>query len=189
MPYADVTKRRTYHAGYMQQWRARQARPTPPPVPGATQLEASSWTREAQRLQAAAVQLQRQTTDVRSLHDPELLWRIHDVATLLVEVIGVLVTLPALPQHTADLPRRVAHAYTPAVPPLQPEARALAAQVDKAFNVWTIPSQAQRVLQQMAALLVRMTSEASGEAERPSSLVFPSVRRVAVSPCLPQGGQ
>jgi hypothetical protein len=79
----------------MQQWRARKARPTPPPVPVATSPEASRWASEAQRLQAAAVQLQRQTTDVRSLHDPELLWRVHDVATLLVKITGVLVTLPA----------------------------------------------------------------------------------------------
>ena len=86
----------------------------------------------------------------------------------MVEITGVLVKLPALSQHTADLPRRVAPAYTPAVPPLQTEARALAAQVDKAFDVWTVPSQAQRVLRQMAALLVQMAREASGEAESPT---------------------
>jgi hypothetical protein len=163
MPYADVTKRRTYHAGYMQQWRARQASPPPPHAPGATQPEASGWAREAQRLQAAAVELHAQAHDATT--PLAALLTLRSVTALVVEITGVLVTLPALSPHTADLPRRVAHAHTPAVSSLQPEARALAAQVDKAFASWTVPPAAQRVLRQMAALLVQMTSEASGEVE------------------------
>jgi hypothetical protein len=58
MPYADVTKRRTYHAGYMQQWRARKAQQTPVPVPGAPQLEASAaLVNEARRLHVEALEL------------------------------------------------------------------------------------------------------------------------------------
>jgi len=166
MPYADVTKRRTYHAGYMQQWRSRQARQTPPTLPRATQPEASGWAREAQRLQAAAVELHAQAHDATT--PLAALLTLRSVTALVVEITGMLVTLPALSPHTADLPRRVAHTNTLAVSPLQPEARALAAQVDKAFDVWTIPSQAQRVLRQIAALLVHMTSEALGEAESPT---------------------
>jgi hypothetical protein len=166
MPYADVTKRRTYHAEYMQQWRARQARPTHPHVSGATPREASRWARKAQRLQAAAVELHTQAHDATT--PLAVLLTLRSVTALVVEITGVLVTLPALAPHTADLPRRVAPTNTLAVKPLQPEARALAAQVDKAFDVWTVPFQAQRVLRQMAALLVHMTSEASGEAKSPT---------------------
>jgi hypothetical protein len=58
MPYADATKRRTYHAGYMQQWRARKAQQRPLPVPGAIPSEASAaLLEEARRLQAEALQL------------------------------------------------------------------------------------------------------------------------------------
>jgi hypothetical protein len=58
MPYADVTKRRTYHAGYMQQWRARKAQQTPVPVPGAIPPEASTaLVDEARRLHAEALAL------------------------------------------------------------------------------------------------------------------------------------
>lgn len=72
---------------------------TRPAVPGP---EAGALGDAAQRIHTTAHQLQRQTVEVRSLHDPELLWRVHDLATLLVEVTGLLVTLTAaaeVPAH------------------------------------------------------------------------------------------
>jgi hypothetical protein len=84
MPYADVTKRRTYHAGYMQQWRARQAQQTPSPLPAASALVAA-----AQQLATAAQALHRQAEDTNSV--PMLVQTLRQAARLLVEVTGLLV--------------------------------------------------------------------------------------------------
>lgn len=106
MPYADVTTRRTYHAEYMQQWRARKAQQTPSPLPAASQPEASALVHAAQQLDTArrmhtkADHLRRQTVELRSLYDPKLLEHVDqlaclhvEVTSLLAEIIGLLVQL------------------------------------------------------------------------------------------------
>jgi hypothetical protein len=99
MPYADVTKRRTYHAGYMQQWRARKAQQTPAPLPAASPPEASALVHAAQqlataqRLHTTADHLRRQTVELRSLYDPKLLEYVDQLACLHVEVTSLLVQI------------------------------------------------------------------------------------------------
>lgn len=98
---------------------AKHARPAPV-MPSLPDLKAAALVDAAQRIHTAAVQLQRQTVELRSLHDPDLLWRLHDVATLLAQVTGLLgevtaamAALPRQPQATAprhDMSRPLGHA-------------------------------------------------------------------------------
>jgi hypothetical protein len=82
MPYADVTKRRTYHAGYMQQWRARKAQQTPVPVPGAIPPEAAAaLVDEARRLHAEALEL--------AYHPARVVELLRRITGLLVQITGV----------------------------------------------------------------------------------------------------
>jgi len=68
---------------------------TPPRAPHAPALplEASALGATAARLHTAARQRQSQTRDLRSIHQPEVLVRLEDLARVLVEVTGLLVTL------------------------------------------------------------------------------------------------
>lgn len=92
MPYADVTKRRTYHAGYMQQWRARKAQQRPSRVPTVPNPEASrALVDAAQRLHTAALELRNEA----SLANNPLLaiQALRKLTGLLVEISGLLVNL------------------------------------------------------------------------------------------------
>ena len=95
MPYADATKRRTYHAEYMQQWRARKAQQTPPPVPGSPQLEASAFADVAQRVQAMAHRVYQQSRELRSTHDAKVLQVIEELSLVHLEITDLLVQLTA----------------------------------------------------------------------------------------------
>lgn len=87
-PYRQIAARfGTSPAALHPHQQAHTPRPPVAPLPGGAPAQHEA----AQRVHAAAVQLQRQIVDIRSLHDPELLWRVHDIATMLVDVTGLLV--------------------------------------------------------------------------------------------------
>ena len=70
------------------------------PYAPAVPLEASGLVEAAARVHTTARDVHRQTTDLRSTHQPELLERIEDLTRVLVEVTGLLVKLsePRLPE-------------------------------------------------------------------------------------------
>ena len=60
-----------------------------------TLVGAAALVNAARQLDAAARHVHEQTRDLRSIHQPELLTRLEDVARVLVEVTGVVVQLAA----------------------------------------------------------------------------------------------
>jgi hypothetical protein len=169
MPYADVTQRRSYHAGYMQQWRARKAQQTPPSIPGSPQLEAAPWSHEVQRLHTAAGQVHTEALAANTIVATTLMLR--RVTALVLELTGVLVELSTVAPPPTHRPGRPATSLLQTQdlaalpwPQWHQEARTLAEQLDKAFEAWSVPPPAQRVLRQMAALLGHITIAVPGKA-------------------------
>lgn len=102
----------------------------------------------AQRLHTRAGQVHAQTREVRSLHDPELLTRIEDIARLLLEVTGLLVELT-----TATAPQQA--------PPCTPGARTHltgeAQRLHQAALMAYHPARVIELLQGITRVLVRLT--------------------------------